>query len=551
MKWLLVILFLLLVSIAQAADLVVSNNAIIVLNGDSFMIGGTSTNSSGYRTPDYIASYFKLNYPGSNISTFNISRAGGNMFEILTNREQAADLSIFGYQSNAFQKIGVVHGTDNGGLNVLQMFQAASNVMLFPTLMSDGDSNLVTHPGLVVTSVQWIGFGDPPGGAATGGYDANPNNPARNNINIGITNAGWLVGVRGIEAYFSLSNSWVTDYLANGGTNIQFIYIPAEHFESGGALSWAMVFLRGITTDTNISTAVLSWTDGSVVQTNHCCVVSNSISGNVLTFTRKDDRLPFAFDQAHGSITNDCAGAFRLNPSDADYFKYILRVTGLPPGSYQYREDGTLVGTYTDVQLAAGVNLFTNMSLGPTALQRGETLGCERDLEQVDRVTLIPKSIGATGMLDYFSSIGAQWDLDKGNKRGNALIAGMNSSAAQVFGLDALAGTAAIPTNHIDTLTKINVLNVGTLNVYANLVPRRDANGLAIPGHWDARYSAGFNSSNYNWYAQVSTDLVHWTLWGSHTLDDTDDIVYRVPKGTKQVYAQLVGYPKVGGADGQ
>jgi hypothetical protein len=475
---------------SDAADLVVSNNAIICVFGDSFMqsdaAGGMVT---GYRFPDYLESYFQLNYPNSNIHLFNISRSGGNMEDVLTNRLPAAGLSLWAYQFNNYQHIGICQPTDNGSLNSNQMYAAMGKVFSAPGLLSDGNDTLVTHSGWCATNtIQWIGMGDPPGADTNGGFLTIK---ARNDASV---NAGWNLGIRGVDSYNMLSNSWVPDWDFNAGRNIQYVFPSGiEHFLAGGGLSWCMSFLRGITTDTNISTATVDW-NGSVVATNHCVVSGVTQSGNVLTFQRKDDRLPMAWDVPDGVITNDARPAFLLNASDADYFKYTLQVRNLPAGMYAVLIDGTPVATLSDATLSSGWNMFTNM-VGPIWAQRKEVLGRIRDKEHINRVSLLPRAVDGTGMYSYFSAISGKWGSPN-FFRGDALISGLSPNVSNVFSLDALTAQAAQPTNHTFSIMPL----APTAIVKASAL----TNALNVPVVLDG--TSSLKATNYYW-EQISPGL--------------------------------------------
>lgn len=446
---LLLILMLCIPSSVSASDLVVSNNAIICIFGDSYMISDASAGVvTGYRFTDYLESYFQMNYPGSNIHVFNLSRSGGTMDDVLTNRVQQLGLPLWGYQFNNYQHLGISQPTDNGSLSSNEMFLAQSNVFLAPGLMSDGTSNLVTHTGWTTTnSIQWIGLGDPPGEASDGGALTVK---ARNDAS---TNAGVVFGIRGVDSFNILSNAWVNDINNNAKANTEYVDIPAPHFLSGGGFSWCLSFLHGITTDTNISTCTLDWNSSTPSATNHCVISSISLAGNTLTFTRHDDRLPMAFDVPDGTITNDARKAFALIPSDADFFKFTLQITNLPMGTYTVAIDSSNVVTLTDAQLAAGWNMFTNHA-GPYWAQRTEVLGRIRDKEHVDRVTLAHGSVDGHGMFSYSSAVGTPW---ASGLRGDALISStITNNVTDIFNLDALTAAAAQPTNHVFTITLSN-----------------------------------------------------------------------------------------------
>jgi len=445
------VLFFLCGLTAEGADLSISNNAIVCFFGDSWNYDpdpSASTNIAGFRMEAYVHSYLALNYPQYSLFFYNWSRSGGTMDDMLTNRLQRLGLPVWGYQSNNFQHIGIACMTDNGGLDSNGMYLAMSNVFQAPRIMSDGGTALNSQSGWASTAtVQWIGLGEPP-------LEGPGPDTAQRDRNDATTNAGPRLGLRGIDIWNPLSQSWTNDYIANGGTNIQWFSAPkAGHFASGGALSWALAILKSITTDTNISTCIADWA-GSVVSTNHCVLSGVSQSGNTLTFNRLDDRLPMAWDVPDGTITNNATTAFNLAPGDANYFQFTLQITNLPVGNYIVKIDGATVAVLPQAVLAGGWNMFTNYT-GPYWAQRKEVLGLIRDLEYVNRVTLIPGSAGdQLGLVALGSNLDTQWGL---GKRGDDLIAAGNAKVAQVntnsaFSFAAIRA-AAQPTNHTFTIT--------------------------------------------------------------------------------------------------
>jgi hypothetical protein len=425
---------------AHATDLSVSNNAILCWFSDSLSIDDQPP-ITGYKGEAYLHSYFVLNYPQFNLQFYNLSRSGQSMTDRLTNNIPVNGVPVWGYQTNNFQHIGFSLGTDAASLSSNNMFYAQSNVFKAPTFLSDGDSSLVTHAGWCSTNlVQWIGVGEPP----TESSDGDLNEAARG---YATTNAGWTFGIRGLESWSRLVSSWTHDTTNNSGLNIQ--WLDSGHVGSGGQLSWMLALLKDITTDTNISNCTLDWA-GTLVSTNRCVVSGISRTGNILTFTRHDDRLPMAWDAPDGTITNEANRAFNLIPSDADFFRFTLQVTNLPAGTYSVSIDGTLMATMPDTSLAAGWNMFTN-TVGPYWAQRKEVLGRIRDLELANRVTLIPGAAGLDqGTVSYMSDAAGQWAA---GKRGDDLIAALNTRITQLQTNFTAIHAAAQPTNHMFTVT--------------------------------------------------------------------------------------------------
>ena len=99
-----------------------------------------------------------------------------------------------------------------------------------------------------------------------------------------------------------------------------------------------------------VTSAVSLRADGSVVATDHCGVREVESRPDGLSFTRLDLVLPI-FPPGPLPPRN---GA----PMEA-HSSYMLQVTGLAEGPYEIRVAGQPIGTVTDEELAAGVNLNT------------------------------------------------------------------------------------------------------------------------------------------------------------------------------------------------
>ena len=131
-------------------------------------------------------------------------------------------------------------------------------------------------------------------------------------------NAGWTLEFRGVDWWYSLAQGFTNDFINNAGLSAG--WLKGGHPGAGAQLAMTLAFIKQITTDTNISTATVDWNSSTPVATNHCVISGISRNGNVLTFTRHDDRLPFAWDPLNPLMgrTNDCNQAFVLNPNDAE-----------------------------------------------------------------------------------------------------------------------------------------------------------------------------------------------------------------------------------------
>ena len=440
---------------AFATDLSVSNNASISWFSDSYDSEDDSVHSNnitGFQGEAYVHSYFVLMNPATNVSFYNFSRSGGLMSDETVNAS-VLGIVTWGFQSNHNQHIGIAEATENGSLTSNQMFLAMSNLFLVPGTTTNGTAN-TNEPGWCQNDhVQWIGMGNIPTATSDGGPTVHG---AQND---GGTNAGWTFGVRGVDLWHITLNAWTNDWVQNGGANVGWIFKPAPHPGKGGQLNRAFAFIKGITSDFDVSTCTLDWGRAAESATNHCVISSISKSGNTLTFNRLDDRLPFAWDMPDGTITNNCSGAFNLTPGDGNLFHFTLQITNLPVGYYNVFIDGVQVRTnMTASELSNGWNMFTNYC-GPYWNQRVEVLGRIRDFEYVNRVTLKPGSAGdGKGVVSLISTVFSRYDT---GLRGDGLIndSTVSNKVYQVLVTEtnsaAAIHAAAQPTNHTFAVTLV------------------------------------------------------------------------------------------------
>jgi hypothetical protein len=559
------ILFLLCALPAFAAQMPTQDNKTLTLFGDSWKIDGTSTSpQTGNMFDAYVGAAEYLAHPEfTNVMVFPIPRAGGNMSDQATAAAQDA-LAVWAFNSIwgiTATNIAVAQATENGADNSSQMFLQASNNFQAPLVLTNGTGN-TNDPGYAASvKVAWWGLGSLPGNAADGGGTASQSHFGQNN---GMTNAAGTFGVGAIDSFGLLIRSWTNDIVAHGGTNINFYTASGKENHPGppGQRSWFFAYVRATTTDTNVSSCTLDFRNATVAATNHCNVTNATLSGNTLTFPYRSLSLPPAWDRAGSvdlsgfTLTNEAwPDLAQLDTNDCNLYQQIIQVTNLPAGNYRVQINGvTVADNLPSSVLANGWNMFTNMT-GPMWQQRIEVLGRMRDVLGANRTNLISGSTGVRGYTIY------AFDKWQAGYRGDALITNAGPSVDPslinyIWGLktNATASFAAVraaaqPVTYTITISLLNQVNVGTLNVFAKLLPRLDKNGRPMVGQWDIEYAPGFNPTNFNWYARVSPDLVHWTMWGQGALDDTDDITYRPPAGGR-AYAYLVGYPKPQGQPG-
>jgi hypothetical protein len=113
----------------------------------------------------------------------------------------------------------------------------------------------------------------------------------------------------------------------------------------------AATILKGLGEDGAVSSAMLN-ADGSVLEQKQCKITDVSVKDGKLSFTRLDEAGPW-------SIPPASAAGLELLPDTLQLSQYMLRVTGLPEGTYRIRINGKPAASVTSKELAAGWNLTT------------------------------------------------------------------------------------------------------------------------------------------------------------------------------------------------
>ena len=138
------------------------------------------------------------------------------------------------------------------------------------------------------------------------------------------------------------------------------------HPGAPGQLTMAAALLKALGAESFVSSATLD-AAGKVSEAKGCTIENVQTAERGLTFERLDECLPFP-------IPDDARNVIPLFPTILDLSQYTLRVTGLPPLSYELKVDGSLVATVSHDMLEQGVNL-TAFDQGPIAAQGKAILG--------------------------------------------------------------------------------------------------------------------------------------------------------------------------------
>jgi lysophospholipase L1-like esterase len=133
------------------------------------------------------------------------------------------------------------------------------------------------------------------------------------------------------------------------------------HLSDLGQLAMAFAILKGLGAPAEVSAVALDAARPKVISATGCYVTNVSSQGGdgngSVEFDRLDHGLPVNFG-LFGALQ------FRFVPVPDELNRYLLTVTNLPKGRYDVLADGREMGTFSDGQLAAGLNLSSATSNG-------------------------------------------------------------------------------------------------------------------------------------------------------------------------------------------
>jgi lysophospholipase L1-like esterase len=135
----------------------------------------------------------------------------------------------------------------------------------------------------------------------------------------------------------------------------------AVHFGPPGHTVMASAILKGLSFPTLVAAVEID-ASGAVRSSDNCKVIDATAASNGVKFTQLDKALPF--------FPSEAAAILKWSPILEEMNQYTLKVTGLAEGKYDVQLGGKTVAQYTNLQLAAGVNLAaTALKAGPVADQ--------------------------------------------------------------------------------------------------------------------------------------------------------------------------------------
>jgi hypothetical protein len=135
----------------------------------------------------------------------------------------------------------------------------------------------------------------------------------------------------------------------------------AVHFGPPGQAVMASAILKGMSFPTLVA-AVEFDASGKLGKCDNCKISEATATSGGVKFTQLDQALPF--------FPSEAAAILTWSPILEEMNRYTLKVTGLAEGKYDVHLGGKTVAQYTNVQLAAGVNLAeAALKTGPVADQ--------------------------------------------------------------------------------------------------------------------------------------------------------------------------------------
>lgn len=123
-------------------------------------------------------------------------------------------------------------------------------------------------------------------------------------------------------------------------------------------MAWSI--LKGLKFPALVSSVEIDAAGNKVVKADNCEATNVAAKDGGVSFQRLDGALPF-FPPESKSI-------LKWAPIDQELNQYMLKVTGLKDGAYEIQIDGKKVGERSATELAAGVNLVSDvLASGPIA----------------------------------------------------------------------------------------------------------------------------------------------------------------------------------------
>lgn len=314
---------------------------IVLEDGDTFVfIGNSITHQCAYT--QYVEDYFYTRYPNKRINLINAGVSGDFAEHVLTRldedilKHQPKYVSILiGMNDGEYVKWqdSIFSTYKNSMTSLTNKLDKAKvkTILLTPTIYD-------TQQGLI--GENWVEKEE----VKDLHYDA-----------VLSFFGAWCAEIAGLKGYgYADLHGDLTHYTRMArkkDPNFTFVS-DAVHPENNGQLIMALSFLKGIEANTTVSKILIDHKDGTWTYTAENGMISSQSPTNI-AFDFKANALPWV-------VLNDAQMAFELAEAGSKMGQELLQVVGLEPGDYELMIDGSLVGTYSHLDFAAGVALQNN-----------------------------------------------------------------------------------------------------------------------------------------------------------------------------------------------
>jgi lysophospholipase L1-like esterase len=129
------------------------------------------------------------------------------------------------------------------------------------------------------------------------------------------------------------------------------------HLNDLGQLAMAYAILKGLAAPADVSSAAIDAATGKVISAEGCKISAIKRTADGIEFIRLDRGLPLNLG-IFGALN------YRWIPVQEGINGYTVTVAGLPPGDYELRVEGRLLGKYSAARLARGENIASATSNG-------------------------------------------------------------------------------------------------------------------------------------------------------------------------------------------
>lgn len=311
-------------------DFASANNDAIAAGDKVGFIGDSITHgSAGISYYAMFMTYMATRYPDKKIEAYNFGRSGGSTGDV--NTRYPFDMGEF-----TFNKAFILMGMNDRSTATATYEQRMGALM--DTLKS---KNIKTM--LLSTTI----------------YDdqrdssSNTDNTSTSNLTKISDSIKKMAQERGLSftnLYKSLRDCNTT--LLAKTPSLGVINTDRIHPNETGHYIMMYNIMRNLNMSGEVATVVINGSNASVSKASNCTVDSARYIGANLHFNYQAKALPLPATNGYKTIMNN--GLFDL---EGNINREIISVTGLAAGNYDLEAGGTVLGTYTAAQLAAGVNI--------------------------------------------------------------------------------------------------------------------------------------------------------------------------------------------------